>query len=60
MSITNEAGEECGLKEAERFLKTYYDEYQFKEVNSQEFIKFTKYYFNIKDDSVFEEWLQIE
>ncbi|MFY3790686.1 M1 family metallopeptidase [Ureibacillus sp. MALMAid1270] len=47
-----------GLEEAERFLKTYYDEYLFKEVNSQEFIKFTKNYFNLKDDSVFDEWLK--
>ena len=49
-----------GFKEAERFLKTYYDKYQFKEVNSQEFIKFTKNYFNLKDNAVFEEWLQME
>lgn len=49
-----------GLKEAEKFLKTYYDYYQFKEVNSKEFIRFTKSYFNLNDDSVFEEWLQIE
>ena len=49
-----------GIKEAEDFLKTYYDYYQFKEVNSKEFIRFAKYYFDLKDDSVFEEWLQIE
>lgn len=49
-----------GLKEAEKFLKTYYDYYKLKEVNSKEFIRFTKYYFNLKDDSAFEEWLQIK
>lgn len=49
-----------GLKEAERFLKAYYDNYQFKEVNSKEFIKFTKNYFHLKDDAVFEGWLQID
>lgn len=48
-----------GLKEAEEFLKTYYDYYKFKEVNSKEFIRFTKYYFNLKDDSAFKEWLQL-
>lgn len=49
-----------GLQEAERFLKTYYDAYQFKEVNTQEFIKFTKSYFHLEDDAVFEGWLQID
>lgn len=49
-----------GLKEAEKFLKKYYDYYKFKEVNSKEFIRFTKYYFNLKDDSVFKGWLQIK
>lgn len=47
-----------GLQEAERFLKTYYDTYQFKEVTSQEFKKFTKDYFHLKDDAVFAEWLE--
>ncbi|MER2037304.1 MAG: hypothetical protein ABS944_04095 [Solibacillus sp.] len=28
--------------------------------NSKEFIKFTKYYFNLNDDSVLEDWLKID
>ncbi|MDQ6596416.1 M1 family peptidase [Bacillus salipaludis] len=46
-----------GIKEAEKFLKCYYDFYKYKEVNTQEFVRFTKYYFNLKSNSVFKGWL---
>jgi hypothetical protein len=49
-----------GISEAEKFLKTYYQYYQYKEINSKEFIRFTKYYFDLKDDAVFKEWLRID
>lgn len=49
-----------GLEEAENFLKTYYQYYQYKEVNTSEFIRFTKHYFGLKDNLDFEEWLKIE
>lgn len=42
-----------GIKEAEKFLKNYYDFYKYKEVNTQEFVRVTKYYFNLKSNSVF-------
>lgn len=48
------------LKEAEEFLKTYYQFYKNKEIDSNEFMRFTRYYFDLKDDSLFEGWLQLE
>lgn len=48
------------IKEAEKFLKTYYENYQYKEIDSEEFIRFSKHYFNLEDESEFEEWLLIE
>lgn len=42
-----------GIKEAEKFLKNYYVFYKYKEVNTQEFVRVTKYYFNLKSNSVF-------
>ncbi|MEK4671406.1 M1 family metallopeptidase [Niallia sp. FSL R7-0271] len=51
--------ERGGIKEAEKFLKTYYDNYKFKEIDSEEFIRFTKYYFKLEDNSVFKDWLEV-
>jgi hypothetical protein len=48
------------IEEAEKFLKTYYDYYKYKEVDSEEFVRFTKHYFNLEDDSFFKEWLLLE
>ncbi|MGE8081480.1 M1 family metallopeptidase [Peribacillus loiseleuriae] len=47
-------------KEAEKFLKNYYHFYNFKEVNTKEFVRFTKYYFNLNDDSEFKDWLELD
>jgi len=49
-----------GLKEIEQFLKSYYQFYKYKEIDSTEFMRFAKYYFDLKDDSIFEGWLEIE
>lgn len=38
-----------GIEEAERFIKSYYQHYQYKEIDSSEFMRFTKYYFDLKD-----------
>ncbi|KRF50531.1 hypothetical protein ASG98_27190 [Bacillus sp. Soil531] len=46
-----------GKKEAEKFLRNYYKEYKYKEVDTKEFIRFTKYYFNLKNDKFFKGWL---
>ncbi|MCM3671644.1 M1 family metallopeptidase [Mesobacillus maritimus] len=52
--------ERGGIKEAEKFLESYYELYKYKEVNTEEFVRFTKHYFNLKDNSTFEEWLLLE
>ncbi|MBD3109901.1 M1 family metallopeptidase [Bacillus sp. AGMB 02131] len=52
--------EKGGIEEAENFLKSYYEYYQYKEVDSEEFVRFVKYYFDLEDDSVFEDWLLLE
>ncbi|MDG0029972.1 M1 family metallopeptidase [Priestia sp. Y58] len=46
-----------GKKEAEKFLKSYYALYSYKEVDTQEFIRFTKHYFDLDNNAVFKEWL---
>lgn len=45
-----------GMKEAENFLKTYFHLYQYKEVDTNEFIRFTEYYFDEELDSFFKEY----
>ena len=49
-----------GIEEAEKFLKAYYDFYKYKEVNTEEFVRFTQYYFNLEDNRELESWLKIE
>jgi Peptidase family M1 domain len=49
-----------GIKEAERFLNKYYLSYKYKEVNSKEFVRFTRYYFNLDDESAFKDWLLVK
>ncbi|MGG1220725.1 M1 family metallopeptidase [Priestia endophytica] len=51
--------ERGGKKEAEKFLKSYYKMYNYKEVNTQEFVRFAQYYFNLKDQEAFKEWLKL-
>lgn len=49
-----------GRKEAEEFLKSYYHFYKYKEIDTQEFVRFTKYYFNLKGNSSFKGWLLLK
>ncbi|MET1249497.1 M1 family metallopeptidase [Sporolactobacillus sp. STCC-11] len=46
-----------GREGAEKFLNTYYHYYQYKEVDSKEFMRFVRYYFNVRDNSIFKNWL---
>lgn len=48
------------IGEAEKFIKTYYDFYNYKEVNTEEFVRFARYYFNLEDDSELATWLEID
>ncbi|MGK4116396.1 hypothetical protein AB0Y38_08865 [Lysinibacillus capsici] len=48
------------IKEAEKFLKSYYYFYKYKEIDTKEFVRFVKYYFDLKDDTLFEDWLELE
>ncbi|GIO24598.1 hypothetical protein J11TS1_31790 [Oceanobacillus sp. J11TS1] len=45
-----------GIKVAEEFLKTYFHFYQYKEVDTKEFIRFTEYYFDEELDSFFKKY----
>ena len=49
-----------GAAEAKRFLKTYYHYYQYKEVDSKEFVRFSQQYFHMKDDAFFQDWLDLQ
>lgn len=37
-----------------------YQFYKYKEIDYTEFRRFAKYYFDLKDDSLFEGWLEFE
>lgn len=52
--------ENGGELKAEDFLKNYYDHYQYKEVDTQEFVRFLKYFLNLKDDGYFKDWILLE
>ncbi|MFF2288528.1 M1 family metallopeptidase [Peribacillus butanolivorans] len=52
--------ENGGELKAEDFLKNYYDHYQYKEIDTQEFVRFLKYYLNLKDDVYFKDWILLE
>ncbi|MEC0343688.1 M1 family metallopeptidase [Peribacillus frigoritolerans] len=51
--------ENGGELKAEDFLKNYYDHYQYKEVDTQEFVRFSKYYLNLKDDD-YKDWILLD
>lgn len=48
-----------GEETAKNFLKTYVKEYKFKEINTNEFVRFTKHYFNLENNKDFEGWLDL-
>ncbi|USK74302.1 M1 family metallopeptidase [Peribacillus frigoritolerans] len=52
--------ENGGELKAEDFLENYYDHYQYKEVDTQEFVRFLKYYLNLKDDVYFKDWILLD
>lgn len=47
-------------KTAFDYLKKYVELYSYKEVDSYEWIRFTKAYFNVRDDAFFREWISYE
>ncbi|WP_338657395.1 M1 family metallopeptidase (plasmid) [Sporosarcina psychrophila] len=49
-----------GKQTAEDFLSRYFTLYKYKEVDTDEFVRFMKYYLELKDDSLFEGWLELE
>lgn len=48
-----------GEEAAKDFLKAYFNKYQYKEVNSIEFVRFANHYFKLADNKEFEEWLNL-
>ena len=52
--------EQGGQKRLEDFLKNYYETYQFKELNTQEFVRFLSHYLDIEDDTHFEDWILLD
>lgn len=49
-----------GRKNAEEFLKTYYDNYRYKEVNTREFIRFLTYYLDLNNTDYFKDWISVD
>jgi Peptidase family M1 domain len=48
-----------GEDTAKEFIKEYVKAYQYKEVDSEEFVRFTKHHFNLESNKEFEEWLDL-
>ncbi|NDI33926.1 M1 family metallopeptidase [Chengkuizengella sediminis] len=49
---------ENGMKDnATIFLKAYYDTYAYKQVSTEEFVRFSQSYFQMEDTIFFEDWL---
>lgn len=42
------ASENGGKEQAEEFLGAYYDAYQYKEVDTEEFVRFITHYLNVR------------
>ncbi|MDF2653479.1 MAG: hypothetical protein K0Q73_9284, partial [Paenibacillus sp.] len=51
--IESLGGQDQGMK----FLQSYWTNYQFKQVDTKEFVRFTKAYFAMRDDAFFKDWL---
>ncbi|MEH6945375.1 M1 family aminopeptidase [Bacillus sp. JJ722] len=49
-----------GRKNAEEFLKAYYDNYRYKEVNTREFIRFLTYYLDINNTAYYKDWISVD
>jgi len=48
-----------GIETAKAYLKAYYKVYAFKQVDTKEFVRFTKAFFLMEDDKFFESWLKL-
>lgn len=42
-----------------KFLKEYYKQYAFEEIDTEEFVRFSKVYFHLEDNKYFAEWLNL-
>ncbi|WP_173915923.1 M1 family metallopeptidase [Halobacillus sp. Marseille-Q1614] len=49
-----------GKEAAENFLTKYYLTYKYKEVNTEEFTRFLNHQLDIKDPSIYDDWLQLK
>ena len=52
--------ENGGKKQAEEFLGAYYDTYQYKEVDTEEFVRFIIHHLDLKNDDYFKDWLSLD
>lgn len=51
--------ENGGLNNGFEFLSAYFNTYKFKQVNTNEFVRFTEAYYHIKNKDFFKNWLDI-
>ncbi|MGG0657240.1 M1 family metallopeptidase [Rummeliibacillus pycnus] len=47
-------------RQVENFLRKYYENYKYKEVDTNEFIRFLKDYLNLNNDSYFNGWIKLD
>lgn len=52
--------ENGGKERLEEFLKAYYNTYQYKELNSQEFTRFLSNFLGLKNDDYFKDWILLD
>lgn len=51
--------EQGGLENGFEFLAAYFNKYKFKQVNTNEFVRFAETYFQLKNKDFFKSWLDI-
>jgi hypothetical protein len=49
-----------GKETAKDFLKKYFNYYKFKHINTEEFVRFTKFYFELDNNDEFTSWLDLK
>ncbi|MCR8643455.1 M1 family metallopeptidase [Paenibacillus sp. N1-5-1-14] len=52
--------EPLGIEDRWKFLRTYFEIYRYKQVTTEEAVRFIKHYFKMQDDTFFKDWLKLD
>ncbi len=60
INLWNIFQEHGGQEKFNEFIKAYYETYQYKELNTQEFTRFLSYFLDLENNDPFKEWILLE